>query len=289
MELTAFTEQKAPSHEVAMPFAQKIEALQETLLQMPQADIVTTHTFKPGVYERAIRIPAWTVLTGAEHKTDYKIRLEKGTIAVNVGDDVKVLTAPCEFEAKAGAQRVGRVFEDEVIWVDVYDNPDNCKDIATLEERLYVVPSCGLGENRVALMIQNAQNDYNVFISQLGLTQDQVDEMVQIESDLIDMPEGYAVELRDSKIHGKGLFATKRFEAGEVVCPGRIDGKRTPAGRFINHSFESNVVPTLVGDDINAVATRTIYPNEELLVDYRASMRINFGIALQGELPCQVG
>jgi len=279
----------APSTEITLPFSQKIEALQDALLEMPQADIVTTHTFKPGIYERAIRIPAWTVLTGAEHKTDYKIRLEKGTIAVNVGDEVKIMTAPCEFDAKAGAQRVGRVFEEEVIWVDIYDNPDNCKDIAVLEERLYVVPACGLGENRVALSIKNAQNDYNVFISQLGLSQDQVNEIVQIENDLIDMFEGYAVELRDSKIHGKGLFATKRFEAGELVCPGRIDGKRTPAGRFINHSFESNVVPTLVGDDINAVATRTIYPNEELLVDYRASMRINFGIALQGELPCQVG
>jgi hypothetical protein len=275
--------------EVALPFAQKIEALQENLLQMPQADIVTTHTFKPNVYERAIRIPAWTVLTGAEHKTDYKIRLEKGTIAVNVGDEVKVMTAPCEFEAKAGAQRVGRVFDEEVIWVDIYNNPDNCKDIAVLEERLYVVPTCGLGENRVALMIQNAQNDYNLFVSQLGLDQAQINAIVQIESDLIDMPEGYAVELRDSKIHGKGLFATKRFEAGEIICPGRINGKRTPAGRFINHSFDSNVIPTLVGDDINAVAKRIIHIGEELLVDYRSSMRINFGIALQGELPCQDG
>jgi hypothetical protein len=275
--------------EVALPFAQKIEALQENLLQMPQADIVTTHTFKPNVYERAIRIPAWTVLTGAEHKTDYKIRLEKGTIAVNIGNEVKVMTAPCEFEAKAGAQRVGRVFDEEVIWVDIYDNPDNCKDIAVLEERLYVVPTCGLGENRVALMIQNAQNDYNLFVSQLGLDQAQINEIVQIESDLIDMPEGYAVELRDSKIHGKGLFATKRFETGEFICPGRINGKRTPAGRFINHSFDSNVIPTLVGDDINAVAKRIIHIGEELLVDYRSSMRVNFGIALQGELPCQDG
>jgi hypothetical protein len=37
------------------------------------------------------------------------------------------------------------------------------------------------------------------------------------------------------------------------------------------------------------VATRKIYENEELLVDYRASMRVNFGIKLQGELLCQVG
>jgi hypothetical protein len=268
---------------------QKINVLQEKILEMPQADILTTHTFKPNVYERAIRIPAWTVLTGAEHKTDYKIRLEKGTIAVNVGDEVKVLTAPCEFEAKAGAQRVGRVFEEDVIWVDVYDNPDNCKDIAELERRLYDVPACGLGENRVAEMIQNARNDYNVFVSQLGLSQEQIDEIVQIESDLIEMPAEYAVKVKDSKIHGKGLFATKQFEKGEIVCPGRIDGKRTPAGRFINHSFYSNIVPTLFGDDIVAIASRKIYPDEEILVDYRTSVRVNFGIALKGEIPCQVG
>ena len=103
------------------------------------------------------------------------------------------------------------------------------------------------------------------------------------------MPAEYAVKVRDSKIHGKGLFATKQFEKGEIVCPGRINGKRTPAGRFINHSFYSNIVPTLFGDDIVAIASRKIYPDEEILVDYRASVRVNFGIALKGEILCQVG
>jgi SET domain-containing protein len=91
------------------------------------------------------------------------------------------------------------------------------------------------------------------------------------------------------KIHGLGLFALKDFEVGEIVCPGRLDGKRTPAGRFINHSFESNILPQLVGNDIYAVATRKIHANEELLVDYRASMRVNFGLNIMGELPCQDG
>ena len=84
---------------------EKIAALQDVLLEMLQADIVTTHTFKPNVYERKITVPKWTVLTGAAHKTPYKVRLEKGTIAVNVGLEVKVLTAPCEFDACAGEQR----------------------------------------------------------------------------------------------------------------------------------------------------------------------------------------
>lgn len=129
----------------------QIEALQDELLKMPQADIVTKHHFSDGVYERTIIVPPWTVLTGAAHKTNYKIRLEKGTIAVNVGTEVKVLTAPMEFEASAGEQRVGRVFEEEVVWTDIYENPDNCQDISVLEDRLYVVPECGLGANREKL------------------------------------------------------------------------------------------------------------------------------------------
>lgn len=127
---------------------EKIERLQDELLKMPQADIQTIHKFEPQVYERTIVVPPWTVLTGAPHKTAYKVRLEKGTIAVNIGSEVKVLTAPLEFDACAGEQRVGRVFDEEVIWTDIYENPDNCTDISVLEDRLYVVPECGLGENR---------------------------------------------------------------------------------------------------------------------------------------------
>ena len=261
---------------------EKVKALQDELLKMPQADIITTHTFLPGVYERAITIPAWTVLTGAEHKTPYRVRLEKGTIAVNTDDGVKVFTAPCEFEANAGMQRAGRVFDEEVVWVDVYDNPDDCTDLAILEDRLYVVPECGLADSRSEE--QKAQVDYGLFLHQLGIADADVAKIAQIESDLIDMPEGVSVELKPSRIHGLGLFATKDFETGETVCPGRLDGKRTPGGRFINHSQNSNIQPELVGDNIFAVASRKINAGDELLVDYRASMRVNFGFTMQGEL-----
>ena len=267
---------------IALPMAEKVKALQDELFKMPQADIVTTHTFLPGVYERAITIPAWTVLTGAEHKTPYRVRLEKGTIAVNTDDGVKVLTAPCEFDAIAGMQRAGRVFDKEVVWVDIYDNPDNCTDLAILEDRLYVVPECGLADSRTDA--QRAKIDYGLFLHQLGTTDSKLNQIVQIESDLIDMPEGFFVELKPSDIHGLGLFATKDFEVGETVCPGRLDGKRTPGGRFINHSPKGNIQPELVGDDIFAVAARKIRAGDELLVDYRASMRVNFGLTMQGEI-----
>jgi len=147
--------------------ADKVVALQNELLKLPQADIVTEHNFLPDVYERKITIPAWTVLTGAAHKTDYRVRLEKGTIAVNTEDGVKTLTGPIEFAACAGMQRAGRVFEEEVVWVDIYPNPDNCKNILELEDRLYVVPECGLGNSRTEE--QKFAIAYRAFLHQLGV------------------------------------------------------------------------------------------------------------------------
>lgn len=145
MDLTVFETRTAVTpHEMR----DRVVALQNSLLEMEQADIVTTHKFLPGLYERTITIPPWTVLTGAAHKTAYRVRLDKGVIAVNTDDGVKVLIAPCEFDVAAGFQRAGRVFEEEVVWTDIYANPDNCRDIDELERRLYEVPACGLGDAR---------------------------------------------------------------------------------------------------------------------------------------------
>lgn len=270
---------------LAVPGA--VQRLQDGLLQMDQADIVTKHTFKPGIYERTITIPPWTVLTGAAHKTAYRVRLERGSIAVNLDAGVTVLTAPFEFDAPAGVQRVGRVFEDEVVWTDIYANPDDCQNIATLESRLYDVPACGLGENRQR--IAHDRQDFELFLSQLGMTQTAMDAVVQIEHDLIPMPDGFDVELRDSPVHGKGMFALRDFAAGERICPGRIDGKRTPAGRFINHSAQPNAQPVKAGDDIHAQALRALSKGEEILINYRDSMRVNFGIDMPKEAICLDG
>lgn len=141
-----------------VPLREKVEKLQEALLQMPQADVKFLHDFEPGKYIRTMIAPPWSVIVGAEHKTPYKIKLEKGTIAVNIDDEIKILTAPLEFDAPAGVKRVGRVFDEEVIWVDYYDNPDDCTDIQAIEERLYVIPECGLMSNRIK-ELESKQND----------------------------------------------------------------------------------------------------------------------------------
>lgn len=176
--------QLAPNTTPALLMQGKVKALESELLKMPQADIVTEHTFKPNVYERKIIVPAWTVLTGAEHKTAYRVRLEKGTIAVNTDDGVKVLTGPCEFDAKAGMQRAGRVFDEEVVWVDIYENPDNCTDLSVLEDRLYVVPEIGLADSRTEE--QKARIAYRAFLYKIGLQDSDVAEILSTPKDAPD-------------------------------------------------------------------------------------------------------
>ncbi len=256
----------------------KVDRLEQALLEYPQADIETLHSFSPGQYSRKIIIPPWTVLTGAEHRTDYTVRLEAGRIAVNVDGQIRVLTAPLEFRAPAGVKRAGFVLSEPVVWVDVYDNPDDCRDIATLENRLYVIPACGLGENRVAAEIERDRADYALFLQEFGFTQAELDPIVCNTTDMIELPGEQPVELRPSKIHGVGLFALRDFAAGERICAGRLNGKRTIAGRYINHSAMPNVHGVRDGDDIYAVAACQIRENAELLVDYRDSMRVNFGL-----------
>lgn len=260
----------------------KIDALTSALLTMPPADVITKHTFLPNVYERKITIPPWTVLTGAPHKTDYLVRLEKGKIAVNLEDGtVKILIAPCQFEVKAGAQRAGRVFEDEVVWVDVYDNPDNCQDLDVLEERLYIVPECGLADSRNRQLIADSRNDFDLFLTELGMTQPEMDAIVHIDVDLVPMPTEYFVKLKPSNLHGQGLFTAKVFKQGEMIAPMQLNHKRTPAGRFINHSFKNNVLPVKIEGNIYAIAIRDIGEGEELLVNYRDSLKVNSELNLQ--------
>ena len=99
------------------------------------------------------------------------------------------------------------------------------------------------------------------------------------------------VVVRDSPIHGRGVFAARRIEPGEVIIDGSrdvltdeavealppedriflsvVDGRnilmQEPA-RFVNHSCD----PNARGTDRHDIATRVIEAGEEITVDYVA-------------------
>ena len=89
------------------------------------------------------------------------------------------------------------------------------------------------------------------------------------------LPEGLTI--RDSKVHGLGLFTTKHFPAGTdfgethvfVVNKNRRDWVRTPLGGFINHSEEPNCYINTETEDRTLYSVRPLKANEEVTVFYR--------------------
>ena len=125
-------------------WADKVQSLTKAVLSMPQADVKFIHEFEEGKYIRTMVAPPNTVIVGAAHKTPYKVILKQGKIVVNVDGEMKTFSAPFEMDVPVGMERVGLSFDEEVIWTDIYDNPDNCQSIEDLEERLYIVPESGM-------------------------------------------------------------------------------------------------------------------------------------------------
>jgi hypothetical protein len=254
---------------------EKIETLEKQMQQFPQADCPVKHYFAPGMAAREMTIPAGVLITGAVHRHEHLCTISKGRIIVSTDDGMKELIAPCTLVSKAGAKRVGYAVE-ETVWTTYHAT--NETDIDKLIEEITESTTSELigGSNNIQLLSQLAQKDYQHFLIEYGLTQELVTQLVENEFDQIGFPGWVAIEVRDSSIQGVGMFATKTIDKDEIIAPVRIGDKRTPAGRFINHSPNPNVAfkPSIDGG-LDMYALRVLRQDEELLVDYRQAMNVN--------------
>jgi len=133
------------------PTREQIQRLEAELLDAEAqgfgVKLETTHYFSPGIYAREIFIPAGTVLTGAQHKTEHLV-LFVGDITVwHEGQMVRV-TGHQTLVSKPGAKRVGFAHED-TFCTGFFPNPDECRDVRELEMR-FVEGSHLLQNNRLA-------------------------------------------------------------------------------------------------------------------------------------------
>src|SRR5574337_147087 len=118
-------------------------------------------------------------------------------------------------------------------------------------------------------------NDYQLFLSEYGLTEEYARKLSENENDFNPI---YieSVCVRDSKIEGLGLFSKENIKAGFFICPARINGFRTIAGRYTNHSKSPNAIFTAMeNDDLGLLAIKPISAGEEITIDYRQAMEIN--------------
>lgn len=248
----------------------------KSMLGVEQADCPVMHYFAPGLYIREVRFPAGTVVVGhIQRFAQMNVFIQGSVQMVSPSGESKVLSAPMTFIGEPG-RKAGYILED-VIWQNIYPNPDDERDIEKLEAKW--LEQTPYFEEHIALkMLPPPDNDYDQMLLDLGVTAEQVKLESLYEHDHTPFPPpwGSRIAVRQSPIHGRGLFAETNFAAGELICPARINGLRTPAGRFTNHSGNPNTVAVRInGDDLGWVAVRDIHGRrggqngEEVTVDYR--------------------
>lgn len=261
----------------ALDVVENIDLVESEMLKMPQAPCPVRHHFGPGVYIREIFMAAGTFAVGHNWKKDHMNIFLKGKVHM-IKDDgtTDIIEAPMIFTGKPG-RKIGMILED-MVWLNVY--PTEERDIDTIEDEI-IDKSPGFKLNTDALRLLTDTTDQDDYLA--AMADLDVDEAVfRAESDrhddLIPFPENVtSVKIADSRIEGKGLFATADFTPGEVIAPARLAGLRTPAARYINHSASPNAVLCSHGQVLYLMATNYIsgcrggQNGDEITISYRQS------------------
>ena len=280
--------------ELALRELMSLDAPEQAMLQLPQAECSVVHHFGPGVCIREVFMPAGTLAIGHKQKFEHlNIMLRGKVLVANDDGSTQVLTAPMIFTGKPG-RKIGYVMED-MVWQNVYAT--DLKDASAVED-LFVEKSeewhADQAHRFAVESVSRAadRSDYERLLSECGIPHEVARQQSEDESDQIWI-DNSTIRVTESPIEGKGLFATSSIRAGQVICPARIDGKRTQGGRYTNHSlFPNAVMVSLPNGNIDLVALTDIdgckggSMGTEITIDYRQALALA-GVEFKKESLCQ--
>ena len=269
----------------SLTISEQVNLLEAEMLQLPQVECPVRNIFSPGLWIREVTIPAGTFSIGHEQKMVHWNVLLKGRVTIVLEDGSKAeLVAPLTYVGRPG-RKVGYVHED-MVWQNVY--PTDETDIEKLEA-MFINKSHAWDnkqetqDNLLSLVNYVDNEDYHALLREYGITESEARQQSENTDDQIPLPYGaYKISVSDSAIEGKGLFSTAPIEAGEVIAPARINGKRTIAGRYTNHSPVPNA-KMIMNDmgDIYLVAIKAIDGckggslGEEITTNYRDTEKLH--------------
>lgn len=262
-----------------------IEQVEAAMLNLPQADCPLVHRFAPGLYIRELTVPAGVFVVAHKQRTRHlNIVLSGKFIMEGLDGNLQEMNAPLFFVAEPG-RKTGYALTT-VVWQNIYATDET--DIDKLEEMLL-----DKSETWTEYQAQEAvflsglrdpdRDDYRAVLSEFGVDEAYARAISENEDDQIPMPEDWAgaTSVRTSDIEGRGLFLAWPVPEGTIISPARVGGKRTPAGRYANHSATPNCIYIKTeNDDIYLVASRDIRGcqgggrGEELTVDYRQALSL---------------
>ena len=262
----------------------KVQKLEAEFLKHEQVDCPVVHRFGPNIYIREVTIPAGTLSIGHYQKIEHlNIMLAGRVTMVNEDGSKTEISAPQVFVSKPG-RKIGYIHE-KMIWQNVYATSET--DVEKLES-MFLEKSMTWQENQKAqnllLTLDHSSDlaDYYLAIAEFGFDHETVRKQTENTEDQIPMPFGnYKMMVANSRIDGKGVFATGNIEEKEIIAPARINDKRTPVGRFTNHSKNPNAIMVLLdNNNIDLVAKKAIKGcqggnlGEEITIDYRQVLNL---------------
>jgi len=256
---------------------EKIELLEKSIFDCEQAEIPVIDRFSDGMYIREILIPKGTILTGRVHISDYADIMLSGDISIATKDGIKRYTGANVLQGKAGRKRAGYAHED-TRWVTVHN-----KAVQSGSEYIENYTFFSLNEYK-NFMIEVDRISYSELVKELGMSNEAVDAQVKNTEDQLDENSEHneKLVLMESKIHGIGLFSKLHYKKDDFVSMARVDGKRSYAGRYSNHSETPNCYMKI--DDCGNVAmhaNKNIDSGEELTTNYRHTILIGRGAICQ--------
>ena len=260
-----------------------IDALEEKMLEFPQAECGVRHHFFAGLYIREVVIGAGTYAIGHKHRFPHVNILLEGVVQMVAPDGRALELRAPQMYIGAPGRKVGYI-QERIRWYNIW--PTDETDAEKLEDTLFekseafheAVATHAL-EREPQQLIGYDREDYQAWLAEMGRTQQELEASFAKGSDCIPWPKGtYKVKVGHSSIQGRGLLATADIEPGETIAPARIGDYRTPAGRFTNHARDPNAQMVKRGDTIYVVATRKIsgqhggFDGEEVTVNYRQAV-----------------
>lgn len=269
-----------------------IEQAERTMLAHEQTDCPVVHHFGPGIYIRELRMKAGIFAIGHRQRQQHMNVLLKGRVLMLQSDGTTVeVAAPMTFVGQPG-RKMGYVLED-VVWQNIYAT--DITDVPTLET-MFLDKSAAWEEADVARAraahpkYHVDREDFHAVLDEYGFDSTTVWQQSNNTSDQRGMPFGaWKFKTGHSPIHGIGVFMTSDAPAGYVVGPARLEGLRTPLGRYTNHSATPNArMELLPNGDIQLVLTRPVQgclggeDGEEVTIDYRQALSLS-GIRPKGE------
>jgi hypothetical protein len=119
-------------------------------------------------------------------------------------------------------------------------------------------------------MSKKSAKDYQDFLDKWEITEEDVQKVTHAVPFI---PTDGDIEIKPSDIEGRGLFVTRPHKTNEIIAPAVINGQKTQAGRFSNHSSDPNAKMVVKdSNNIDIVAIKDI-EDQEITTDYNENIR----------------